>query len=393
VWSDPIPFNLAPGAQVQVTIHFGAGVPAPGTYPGVTVHRGSRTRPRVIAGNQTTARTTPGAATTSQGQGSFVISSMEVRAAQSAAAVAILGNSITDGFGVTNGAFTRWTDALTTKLLANAGTNKVGVLNGGIGAGNLISGGVSTPGSQRYKRDLFDHSGVKWVILYIGVNDIGNSGCSMTTSNNAINAFTTIADSAHARGIKVYGATITPFNGNSYYSTNSEACRQRINTWVRTTALTSGKYDAVVDFDKVIRNPSDTSRILATYNNDGLHPNITGYSAMGNSIDTNLFIESGVPIKPGAGPIAGHALEGVRFAGSGASARASIRFAVPRETVASFKIYSTRGKEVASVSARAYAAGGHEVEFDASSLAAGVYVVSMRAEGFTATRTMAVPGR
>src|SRR5690606_39235647 len=224
VWSDPMAFALAPGALVQVTIHFGVGAPAPGTYPGITVHRGSRTRARVLAGNQVAARTFAGDVTTSQGQGSFVISSMEVRAPQSAGAVAILGNSITDGFGVTNDAFTRWTDAFTTRLLAHARTSTVGVLNGGIGAGNLVSGGVSTAGLLRYKRDLFDHAAVKWVILYIGVNDIGNSGCSMTTSNNVINAFTTIADSARARGIKVYGATITPFNGNNYYSTNSEAC-------------------------------------------------------------------------------------------------------------------------------------------------------------------------
>src|SRR5690606_24151302 len=119
---------------------------------------------------------------------------------------------------------------------------------------------------------------VKWIIIALGVNDIGNSGCSMTTSDNMIAAYTQIADSAHARGIKVYGATITPFEGNGYYSENSEACRRRINTWVRTTALTSGKYDAVVDFDKIIRNPADTTRILTTYNNDGLHPNIAGYA-------------------------------------------------------------------------------------------------------------------
>ena len=235
VWSDALPFPLEGGAQLQVTIHFGEGVPAAGTYPGVTVHRGSRTVPRVLAGDQTAAHAFTGSVTTSQGQGSWVISSMEVRAPRTAGAVAILGNSITDGYGVQNDSFTRWTDALTTHLLAHESTREIGVLNGGIGAGAMLNGGVSTPGLQRYQRDLFDHAGVKWVIIALGVNDIGNTGCSVTTSDNMIEAYTEIADSARARGIKVYGATITPFNGNGYYSTNSEACRQRINAWVRTT--------------------------------------------------------------------------------------------------------------------------------------------------------------
>jgi lysophospholipase L1-like esterase len=324
--------------------------------------------------------------------GSWVISSIEVRAPQSAAAVAILGNSITDGLGVTIDGFNRWTDALTTNLLAHARTSRVGVLNSGIGAGNLVSGGTSTPGLQRYKRDLFDHAGVKWIMILLAVNDIGNTSCSMTTSNNVIAAYTTIADSAHARGIKVYGATLTPFNGNNYYSTNSEACRSRINAWIRTTALTSGKYDAVVDFDKLLRiaAPGDTTKMQTVYYNDGLHPNIAGYAAMGNFVDTNLFIESGTAVRPGAGSVAGRALEGVRFADNG---RAVIRFTVARATVASFTVRATSGKEVAALPARAYAAGTHEAVFDASALRGGVYVVSMRAEGVSSTRAVALTGR
>jgi lysophospholipase L1-like esterase len=387
VWSDPLAFPLTPGLKVEVTIHFGAGAPAPGTYPGVTVHRGSRTVPRVLAGNQLRALNFSGSTTTSQGQGSWVISSIEVRAPQAAGAVAILGNSITDGFGVTNDAFTRWTDALTTNLLAHARTSKVGVLNGGIGAGNLVSGGVSTPGSQRYKRDLFDHAGVKWIIIFIGVNDIGNnSNCSATNSTNVINAYTTIADSARARGIKVYGATITPYNGNSYYSVNSEACRQTVNTWIRTTP----KYDAVIDFDKTIRNPSDTTRILTAYNNDGLHPNITGYALMGNSIDTNLFIEAGTGVIGARELPAGYAL-GESFANGEGGTR--IRFTVPRETFVSLKVHSVQGKEIAELAGRTFAPGEHVVGLKGDGFPGGAYLVSMRADGFSVTRTVILPGR
>jgi lysophospholipase L1-like esterase len=382
-WSDPLAFPLTPGLKVEVTLHFGAGVPAPGTYPGVTVHRGSRTVPRVLAGNQVAARTFAGFVTTSQGQGSWVISSMEVRAPQSAGAVAILGNSITDGFGVTNDAFTRWTDAFTTNLLAHARTRQVGVLNGGIGAGNLVSGGVSTAGLLRYKRDLFDHAGVKWVILFIGVNDIGNTGCSMTTSDNVIAAYATIADSAHARGIKVYGATITPFNPNGYYSENSEACRQRINAWVRTTAIASGKYDAMIDFDKIIRNPADTSRILTTYNNDGLHPNIAGYAFMGNSIDTNLFIDAGTRVK-GAVASKGYALSRIEF--NGARGGLNVRFQISREGLVSLTVHSLQGKQVAALSGQTFQAGEHVVSLGNAKPKGGTYLVTMRVGAFSVTR-------
>jgi lysophospholipase L1-like esterase len=386
-WSDPLAFPLTPGMKVEVTIYFGAA-PAPGTYPGVTVHRGSRTTPRVLAGNRLRDLNFAGSSNTTQGQGSFVISSIEVRAPQTARAVAILGNSITDGFGTANESFTRWTDVFTTKLLANPRTSKVGVLNGGIGAGNLVSGGVSTPGSQRYKRDLFDHAGVKWVVILLGVNDIGNTNCSMTTSNNAIATYTTIADSAHARGLKVYGATITPFGAStSYYSANSEACRQRINAWVRTTAVATGKYDAVIDFDKVIRDPADTVKILAAYNNDGLHPNIAGYALMGNSIDTNLFIDAGTHVQ-GAGASRGYALSGIEFSGAKGL---NVRFRVPRESRVSLKVRSLQGRQVASVAGKTFLAGEHVVSLGSAGLKGGAYLVTLKAGAFSATRKILIP--
>ena len=387
VWSDPLAFALAPGMKVEVTIYFGAGAPPAGSYPGMTVHRGSRTIARVLAGNHLRDPNFNGYVTTSQPQGSFVISSIEVRAPQSAGAVAILGNSITDGLGVNPETFTRWTDALTTNLLAHARTSKVGVINSGIGAGNLVSGGVSTPGLQRYKRDLFDHAGVKWIMILLAVNDIGNSSCSMTTSNSVIAAYTTIADSAHARGIKVYGATLTPFGGNGYYSTASEGCRSRINAWVRTTALSSGKYDAVVDFDQLLRIPlpGDTTRMQTTYYNDGLHPNIAGYAFMGNSVDTNLFIESGTGVKE-AVPSKGYTLS--RIEANGAKGGLSVRFRIPHEGKVSLKVYTLQGKQVAALAGKEFPAGEHTVGLESGKLKAGAYVVAMKAGNVSLTRKL-----
>lgn len=381
VWSDPLAFHLDSLAKVEVTLNFGAA-PASGTYPGITVHRGSRTTPRVLAGNQVAARTFAGAATITQA--SWVISSMEVRAPQSAGAIAILGNSITDGYGITNDSFTRWTDVLTTNLQAHARTRTIGVLNGGIGGGTMLSGGTSTPGLQRYQRDLFDHSGVKWVIILLGVNDIGNTGCSVTTSDNMIAAYTQIADSAHARNIKVYGATITPFNGNSYYSTSSETCRRNINAWVRTTT----RYDAVIDFDKIVRNPSDTSRILAAINNDGLHPNIAGYALMGNSVDTNLFIQSVTSVMRPRDQ-KGYSL-GEVFANH-FNGNTTISFEIPHEAYVSLKVLSMQGKEIAELAGRNFSPGKHTVEFKSGNLAKGVYLYSIKTDRFSVSRKMILP--
>ena len=390
VWSDAIAFPLTPGLKVEVTIYFGAGAPAAGSYPGMTVHRGSRTIARVLAGNHLRDLNFSGYVTTTQPQGSFVISSIEVRAPQTAAAVAILGNSITDGLGVNPETFTRWTDVLTTHLLAHTKTSKVGVINSGIGAGNLVSGGVSTPGLQRYKRDLFDHAGVKWVMMLLAVNDIGNSGCNMTTSNNVIAAYTTIADSAHARGLKVYGATLTPFKGNGYYSANSEACRSRINAWVRTTALTSGKYDAVVDFDKLLRiaAPGDTEQMQQIYYNDGLHPNIAGYAAMGNFVDTNLFIQTGTSVK-GAAAVTGYSLSRIE---AGAKGGLTVRFRIPQAERVSLKVYTLQGKQIAGFTGRAFSAGEHTTGLETGKLKGGTYVVALKAGSVSLTRKLvAVP--
>lgn len=382
VWSDPLAFPLEPGAQVQVTIHFGSA-PASGTYPGITVHRGSRTTPRVLAGNQVSARTFAGASTIAQG--SWVVSSMEVRAPQSAGAVAILGNSITDGYGVTTDGFNRWTDVFATRLLAIPGTRHVGVLNGGIGAGNMLSGGVSTPGLQRYQRDLFDHAGVKWVVIFLGVNDIGNAGGGAvgTVAQNLINAYAQIADSARARGIKAYGATITPFNGNGYYNAGRETARQTLNAWIRAT----DKLDGVIDFDRILRNPADTTRLLPAYNNDWLHPNLAGYAHMGNSVDSSLFMDAGSSLRPGFMGQDGFAVRALAVPGG----NLSLRFTLPRPARVAFDVYSVQGRLAASLPARAYAEGAHAAELPVGRLSPGAYWLDMKADGASVARRMVSP--
>lgn len=268
--SDPFAFPLKPGAKVAITIHY-ATMPSP-----LTGHVGARTPSYLLAGDKTTAANFSGAAKTEHW---YTIDAIDVLAPQEASAVAILGNSITDGYGLTGGLQNRWTDAFSEKLLANATTSNVGVLNLGIGGTNVASG--TTGGLNRYKRDILEQSGVAWFVVFYGVNDIGAGANSKTV----IDAYKQMIAAAHAKNIKVYGATITPFKGNSYYTGPHEAVRDTVNTWIRTP----GNFDAVLDFDKAIRNPNDPLSILATYNNDGLHPNANGYKAIGQSVDLKLF--------------------------------------------------------------------------------------------------------
>jgi lysophospholipase L1-like esterase len=271
--SDPVAFHLDTSMRVAITIHYGSAPANP------TGHVGARTPSYLLSGDKSTAANFSGATTAEHW---YSISAIDVMAPASANAVAALGNSITDGYGLTGGLQNRWTDWLSHNLLANANTREVGVLNLGIGATNVASG--TNCGIARYKTDILGQSGVKWLIIFYGVNDI-NAG---TSASGITGAYQTIIADAHAAGMKVYGATITPFGGNSYYSAAHEATRSQVNAWIRT----AGHFDAYIDFDHVVRDPKDTTSYLTQYKNDGLHPNAAGYQLLGQSIDVNLFATS-----------------------------------------------------------------------------------------------------
>jgi lysophospholipase L1-like esterase len=220
----------------------------------------------------------PGASSTAHW---YIITGIEVLADSSSKTIVVLGDSITDGRGSTTDGNDRWPDNLAKRLATNASTAGVAVANMGIG-GNAIFGGLGPAAVNRFDRDVLNQSGVRWVIVFEGVNDIGG-GTTETTITNALAQF---VDKAHARNLLAYGATITPFGGNSYYSTAHEAARQAVNNWIRT----SGKYDAVIDFDAMVRDPVALTNLLSAYNSgDGLHLNPAGYQAMANGIDLTLF--------------------------------------------------------------------------------------------------------
>jgi len=279
ITSDPFQFALQPRTDIAITIYFG------NTSPDVTGHPGSRTTSYLLSGNEVTNRDFSGAVTTDHW---YNINAIDVLAPSTAACVAILGNSITDGRGSTTNNHNRWTDVFSESLLKDSSTHHVGVLNLGIGGNCVLSGGLGPTGASRFDRDILNQRGVRWAVVFEGVNDIGgvsSAPAATTTANNLIAAYKQMIAKAHAKNIRIYGGTILPFNGNSYYNQYSESCRNAVNQWIRTR----GNYDGFIDFDKVMRNPQDTTRLVSTYQNDGLHPDAAGYKMMGESVDGILF--------------------------------------------------------------------------------------------------------
>ncbi len=275
VVSDPVNFKIGNRENVAITIHYGE------TSPSVSGHPGSRTTSYLATGNTTDFSS---AVRTDHW---YNIQTLEVMAPKKAGAVAILGNSITDGRGSTTNQQNRWADVLSRRLLQNKKTSQVAVLNMGIGGNCVLRGGLGPTGEKRYPRDIFGQEGVKWIILFEAVNDLGGSRDGVKTAEGVIEVYKRIISEAHQKGIRVFGATITPFKGNNYYTTDHEKGRQTLNEWIRTSEL----LDGVIDFDKAVRNPQDAEAMQREFlfENDWLHFNAQGYEVMGGSIDLNLF--------------------------------------------------------------------------------------------------------
>ena len=266
IWSDPIKYNLKPLQLLSITVCYGSQVPV-----NATSHRGSRTTSYIAKGT-----IKPGKAfnTFERVDHWYNITKIDVPA-NGCKAIAVLGNSITDGRGTTTNKQNRWTDIMAETLIP---TNPAGVLNLGIGGNCVVAGGLSEPALKRFDRDILGQSNVETLIIFQGTNDIGTTGHAEQTVKKLIDAYQTLIDKAHAAGIKkVYGATITPFKGNGWYSVFHETARQVVNEWIRT----SGKFDGVIDFDKLVRDPQDKEKIQKQYTDDWLHLNPEGYKVMG----------------------------------------------------------------------------------------------------------------
>jgi lysophospholipase L1-like esterase len=275
VYSDTLDFEVKPLSDLAVSIYFGE------TSPAVTGHPGSRTTSYIQTGDAVTAADMASAVTTDHW---YILSGIDLWLDDSYACMVTLGDSITDGRGSTTNGNDRWPDNLARRLQADANTAKIGVLNQGIG-GNGVYGGLGPSALVRFKHDVLEQSGVRWVIILEGVNDIGGSKSQKVVSD-LIAAYEKFINEAHAKGILVYGVPILPFGDSFYDSKEHEAARQEVNKWIRT----SGKFDAVIDLDAAVRDPANPNKLLPAYDTgDHLHLNQAGYQKMAEAIDLALF--------------------------------------------------------------------------------------------------------
>ena len=281
--SDPIDFDLAPLSNLAVTAYLERGPEA------VTIHPGSRTTSYLHAGRAVSARDLPEARHVDHW---YFVAGVDV-VSEDASAVAILGDSITDGRGSTTNGNDRWPDELARRLHARAGETPVAVLNAGIGGNRLLRDGLGPNALARLDRDVLAQPGVAWLVVLEGVNDLGTrvsaraKGEAWATADDLIAAYEQIVRRAHARGIRVYGGTIMPFEGfEAYFVPDVEADRQAINRWMRT----SGVLDGVIDFDAATRDPEKPSRLLpAVDGGDHLHPGVAGHKRIAAAVDLALF--------------------------------------------------------------------------------------------------------
>ena len=287
IYSDPVSLNLAPGADLAISLYL-PEAPEPQTG-----HPGARSTSFLLTGQHVADTDLPGARPTTRW---YLIADVEVAAATNVGTVVAIGDSITDGYGVEPERNTRWTDVFAQRLRSEARTRGIGVVNAGIGGNRILLDGLGPNLMARFDRDVIARSGVRWAIVLEGINDLGTltrDAPATPEQHRALvrqitAAYRQLAERAHAHGIKLIGGTVMPFGGNSYYhpAPELEAARQEINRFIRT----SGTFDAVIDFDKVMRDPAQPDRLApALDSGDHLHPSEAGYRKMGEAVPLGLF--------------------------------------------------------------------------------------------------------
>jgi len=286
VLSDPVKLDVPPGGDLTVSIYI------PDTALGAGVHYSSQQTSWVSAGDKTAAAIL----TEPTPIPSWVfLTGVDVLAPESAGSIVAIGDSITDGARSSMETNHRWPNFLATRLASHKGGAKFSVVNMGIGGNRILTdaGASGINALARFETDVLAQPGVRYVIILEGINDIGHSGPTETpvSADDLIAGLTQMIERAHEHGIKVIGATLTPFEGEAqssrgYYTPEKAKIRDAVNQWIRTAKA----YDGVIDFDKVVRDPKNPTRFLPAFDSgDQLHPGDAGYEAMGEAIDLKLF--------------------------------------------------------------------------------------------------------
>ncbi|MGV4981031.1 SGNH/GDSL hydrolase family protein [Streptomyces sp. NRAIS4] len=283
--SDVIPIPVSAGENLLVSLY------VPGTTGMSTWHSDAFDTTYIASGNHAGDDSAAAFGTTTTSW--YYLAGLDVVSSSARGTVVAFGDSITDGYHSSTGTYTRWPDFLGRRLGAGPGPQKLSVVDAGIGGNRVLTDvpnlwqGVSA--LKRFGHDALGQPGVKDVILFEGINDIGNNAGPdgrPLTAEDLVNGYRTLIHEAHAAHVNVIGATLMPDQGNGYYTPAAEAIRQDVNRWIRT----SGAFDGVIDFDRTMRDPTNPAALNPAYDSgDHLHPNDEGMRAMADAIDLRLL--------------------------------------------------------------------------------------------------------
>jgi lysophospholipase L1-like esterase len=287
VLSDPVQLDVPASADLAISVY------VPDKVDGAGIHYSAQ-QTSYVASDDATAK--PELAEPSKITSWVFLTGVDVAAPSTVATIVAFGDSITDGARSTTDANHRWPNFLTERLLA--ARKNIGVLDAGIGGNRILHDAANVRfgvnALARFDRDVLAQAGVKYLIILEGINDLGHAGSSApveetVTTEELIAGLRQLIERAHEKGIKVFGATLTPFEGTTfqgYFTSEKEQKRKALNDWIR-----NGKaFDGVIDFEKAVRDPQNPDRMLAAYDGgDHLHPGDAGYKAMADSVDLTLF--------------------------------------------------------------------------------------------------------
>jgi lysophospholipase L1-like esterase len=286
IYTDPVDMDVPALADVAVSFYLPRQ-----DLPNYTYHSDARQTNYMTEGNKSDAATLENAHKQTSW---YFLDGIDIAAGKNAGAVVAFGDSITDGAYSTVDANHRWPDYLALKMSQNKETAELGMLDEGIDGNRVLNDGWAQNALARFDRDVIAQSGVKYLIILEGINDIGRLSHPRAPADDiSVQDLETglkqLVDRAHTQHIKVIGATLTPYKGAGYYSEKGETVREALNQWIRT----SGVFDGLADFDKFTRDPNNPQQFLPKYDHgDHLHPSDAGYEAMGNALNLELLKHS-----------------------------------------------------------------------------------------------------